>query len=97
LKIIEKSAQGTGSAGKFPKAYRDALRAAIADADNAPDDDPRARRRLRHIAQQHLDLCARGDLGAIVQLRDTLDGKPAQSFGQDEELGPLIVNADRRR
>lgn len=56
------------------KPYRDALRMEIAAAGEA--DDPHAA--LRKIARRHLNLAAGGDMQAIKELADRLDGKPAQ-------------------
>lgn len=74
--------------GSTSKPYRDALRQVLADAENTPAYE---HRRLRRIAERHIELAARGDLPAIQSLADRLDGKAVQGHGQDSELGPLMV------
>ncbi len=86
-------------AGRLPgvpnkdKPYRDALRAAIAEAQD--DGDYRS---LRRIARAHLKAAAGGDIGAIREIADRLDGKVPQGHGQDEELGgiQLIISGVQR-
>jgi hypothetical protein len=53
------------------KPYREALRMEIAAADDFKG--------LRAIARAHLDKARSGDMAAIKELADRLDGKPAQS------------------
>jgi predicted RNA-binding Zn ribbon-like protein len=55
------------------KPYREALRRAIARAEQAKS--PHA---LDRIADKHLAEAASGDVAAINSLADRLDGKPAQ-------------------
>ena len=50
--------------------FHDALRRAIAQDDG---------KRLRNAAEKLLDLAAEGEGWAVKELRDTLDGKPAQA------------------
>lgn len=53
------------------KPYRDALRMELAAAgDNMKE--------LREIARAHIDAAKSGDMGAIKELADRMDGKPAQ-------------------
>lgn len=56
------------------KPYRDALRMEIAAAGTA--EDPHAA--LRKVARRHLKLAENGDMAAIKELADRMDGKPAQ-------------------
>jgi hypothetical protein len=60
-----------GKQGPRDKPYRDALRmeVAAAGADH---------RLLREIARAHLELAKSGDMHAIREMADRLDGKPAQ-------------------
>jgi hypothetical protein len=37
-------------------------------------------KKLREIARTHIEKAAAGDMQAIKELRDTLDGKPAQTL-----------------
>ena len=53
------------------KPYRDALRMELASA----GEDMRA---LRKIARAHIALAEAGDMSAIKEMADRLDGKPAQ-------------------
>jgi hypothetical protein len=64
------------------KPFRDALRMEISEA----GDD---KRRLRRIAQALLDKAAEGDVPAIKEVADRLDGKVPQGIGGDEEIGPI--------
>jgi hypothetical protein len=63
----------SGNPGGRPKEkpFREALNLAITDA----GDD---RRKLREIAAKLLDKAAEGDIQAIREVADRLDGKPAQ-------------------
>jgi hypothetical protein len=70
-----KTGESGNPAGKKPgtlkeKPYRDALRMEIAAAEDFKD--------LRSIARAHLDKARSGDIAAIKELADRLDGKPAQ-------------------
>ena len=64
------------------KPFRDALRMEIA----AAGDDRKA---LRDVAKALIDKAKEGDVTAIRELGDRLDGKPAQAIGGDDELGPI--------
>jgi hypothetical protein len=69
------------------KPFRDALRMVIADAADNP-------RKLRKIAETLYDKAAEGDVHAIKEVADRLDGKVAQSIvGEDENgnTGPLVI------
>ena len=57
------------------KPYRDALRMELAAAEAAGND----MKTLRSIARKHIALADRGDIQAIRELADRLDGKPAQA------------------
>ena len=64
------------------KPFGDALRMEIAAAgDN--------RKALRDVAKALIDKAKEGDVTAIRELGDRLDGKPAQAIGGDDELGPI--------
>lgn len=63
------------------KPYRDALRRAIARAEQS--ESPHA---LDRIAEKHLAKCIEGDVGAMKELADRLDGKVPQGIGGDDEL-----------
>jgi hypothetical protein len=57
------------------KLYREALRLELADMSEGID-----LKKLREIARVHIEKAAAGDMQAIKELRDTLDGKPAQAL-----------------
>jgi len=60
------------------KPFRDALRMEIA----AAGEDHKA---LRKVAKALLDKASEGDVSAIRELGDRLDGKPAQSIENGED------------
>lgn len=66
------------------KPFRDALRLAIneADGDN---------KRLRRVAEKLIDRAIEGDVSAIKEIGDRLDGKVAQSIVGDDDLDPISV------
>src|SRR5215813_11170081 len=64
------------SRGPADKPYRDALRMELA----AAGEDMK---KLREIARVHIEKAAAGDMQAIRELRDTLDGKPVQQLEHD--------------
>lgn len=74
------------------KPFRDALRMEIAEAEGNP-------RSLRVVARRLLDKAIEGDVSAIREVGDRLDGKPAQSIGGDPEGGAIQItissDADR--
>jgi hypothetical protein len=69
------------------KPFRDALRMEISDADGD-------RKKLRAIAAALVAKASEGDVQAIKEVADRLDGKVAQAIvGEDENgnQGPLVV------
>jgi hypothetical protein len=64
------------------KPFRDALRVEIA----AAGDDNKA---LRAIARALMEQAAGGDIQAIREFADRVDGKVPQGHGGDDELGPV--------
>ena len=69
------------------KIYREALRLELADMSEGVD-----LKKLRQIARAHIEKAAAGDMQAIKELADRLDGRPAQILehgGPDSDaLGP---------
>lgn len=72
------------------KPFRDALRKKIAEA----ADDPK---RLDRIAEKLLALAEVGDMQAIKEVGDRLDGKVAQAIVGDDEADPIKVIQEIRR
>ena len=66
------------------KPFRDALRLAIAEA----ADNPRS---LRKVAERLIDKAMEGDVQAIKEIGDRLDGKPAQAIVGDDEHDPVNI------
>lgn len=64
------------------KPFRDALRLAIASAEDNP-------RQLRKLAEKLFDKALEGDVQAIKEVADRLDGKVPQAVGGSDELGPI--------
>jgi hypothetical protein len=62
------------------KIYREALRLELADMSEGID-----LKKLREIARMHIEKAAAGDMQAIKELADRLDGRPAQIL---EHSGP---------
>jgi hypothetical protein len=66
------------------KPFRDALRMEITEAGED-------RKRLRTVARALLDKAEGGDVAAIKEVADRLDGKPAQSHEHSGEGGGPIT------
>ena len=72
------------------KIYREALRLELADMSEGVD-----LKKLRQIARAHIEKAAAGDMQAIKELADRLDGRPAQILkhsGPDSEPITKVVN-----
>jgi len=72
------------------KIYREALRLELADMSEGID-----LKKLREIARMHIEKAAAGDMQAIKELADRLDGRPAQILehsGPDSEPITKIVS-----
>ena|SRR5215467_917876 len=72
------------------KIYREALRLELADMSEGID-----LKKLREIARRHIEKAAAGDMQAIKELADRLDGRPAQILehsGPDSEPITKVVN-----
>ena len=72
------------------KIYREALRLELADMSEGVD-----LKKLREIARAHIEKAASGDMQAIKELADRLDGRPAQMLehsGPDSEPITKVVN-----
>jgi len=73
---------------KEGRIWRDTLRRALLAEDGA---------KLRRIADALVDKAAEGDVSAIKEIGDRIDGKVAQTLGigQDSELAPLVTRIER--
>ena len=71
------------------KPFRDALRKRIAEA----GDDPK---RLDRIALALLNKAETGDVAAIKELADRLDGKVTQPIAGDDEAAPVRITRIER-
>ena len=76
----------SGNPGGRPKEkpFREALRLELA----AAGEDNKA---LRTIARALIDKAAEGDMAAIREVADRVDGKVAHAIVNDEESGPLQI------
>lgn len=72
-----------GGAPKRAKIWREAINRAIKRREQ---DDPQA---LEKLADKLLAAVDAGDIAAIKELGDRVDGKVAQAIGGDDELGPI--------
>ena len=74
---------------KSDKLWRDAIMLAVNDKDGA------GRKNLRILAEKTVELAKAGDMQAIKEIGDRLDGKPAQavqhSDGDGNPLPPFNV------
>jgi hypothetical protein len=77
----------TSTRGKPDKLMRDALvielRAEAEDAQGVPT------KKLRLLARKLIDLGLDGDLAAIKEINDRVDGKATQPIGGDEAAAPV--------
>jgi hypothetical protein len=71
---------------KRAKLWREAIDRAIKRREQ---DDPQA---LEKLADAFLKKVAEGDVGAIKEFGDRLDGKVTQPIGGDEESGPITLS-----
>ena len=68
------------------KIYREALRLELADMSEGVD-----LKKLRQIARAHIEKAASGDMQAIKELADRLDGRPAQMVEDSRPDGEPIT------
>ena len=76
---------GNPEGGRIAKRYREAL--AIAAAKLAADGDPMTTK--VEIAAAHIARAKAGDMAAIKEFADRVDGKVPQAIGGADELGPV--------
>jgi hypothetical protein len=68
------------------KIYREALRLELADMSEGVD-----LKKLRQIARAHIEKAASGDMQAIKELADRLDGRPGQNLDLSDPDKPTIT------
>lgn len=73
------------------KVWADAIRKALVDADR--EDAPHA---IRKLVLQLLTKAAEGDMAALKELGDRLDGKPAQAIVGDATHDPVQLQQIQR-
>lgn len=71
------------------KPFRAALNRAIDSAGSNP-------KAMDNIARKLLQMAESGDVQAIREVADRLDGKPAQTVGGDPESGPIQIQEIKR-
>lgn len=77
------------------KAWRDALRLAVL---REVDWDEKPKTKLDELANSLIDSAKGGDISALKELGDRLDGKPSQAIvGGDEDDNPVRVITEIRR
>jgi len=74
---------GNPEGGRIKKRYREAIARALALMDK---DDPG--KTEVQIAAAHVGRALSGDMAAIKEFADRVEGKVPQGHGQDDELGP---------
>jgi hypothetical protein len=76
---------------KSDKIWRDAVMLAV------KREDETGKPFLRKLADQLVKKAADGDVSALKEIGDRLDGRPAQSIGlgQDPDLSPLKVTWEK--
>ena len=88
---FKKGQSGNPGGRRKEKLFADAMRMEIKEAG---DDNYK----LRQIARKLLDMAEKGDMAAIKEVADRIDGKVPQAVGtpQDEDgIGPLVVEIVR--
>lgn len=77
------------------KPFRDALRLAVK---RKADDDVKGKTKLDRIAAQLVEEAVKGDVPAMKEIGDRLDGKVAQAIvGGDEQDQPIRLITEIRR
>ena len=71
-----------------PRLWRDAIERALEVRSKSRLD---GKREIEALAEKLLDLVAAGDLGALKEFGDRIDGKPAQAIIGDENEAPVQV------
>ncbi len=76
---------------KSDKEWRDAIRLAVNEVRKGPDGS-KAKKVLRQLARKLVDRALDGDIAALKEIGDRLDGKPVQALvGGGEDDPPIAV------
>ena len=78
---------GGASRRKTDRIFREQLLVAV----NEPMADGKGKRKLRALADKMVDRGLEGDVGALTQIRDTLDGKPATQIQIEADLRQTVT------
>ena len=76
--------QSGNKGGRKDKPFRDALMLAINEADGD-------RTKLRSVAEALVNKAIEGDVPALKEVADRIDGKVPQGVGGDDELDPIQI------
>ena len=82
---FKKGQSGNPGGRSQDKAWAEAIRIAV----NEPDDD--GRKKLRRLADVIVARALAGDVTAMREIGDRLDGKPAQAIVGDDNAPPIQV------
>jgi hypothetical protein len=86
-----KGQSGNPKGGKPDKLMRDALRISLLrEAEKGSKT-----KRLQQVADALVDAAIGGDVQAIKEINDRMDGKVTQPLGGDSEAGPIQVSIKR--
>lgn len=83
---FKKGQSGNPHGSGTEKVWRDAVLLAVNDKEGKGKD---ARKKLRALAEALVEKGLAGDVGAIKEIGDRLDGKAAQVVAGDENGGPI--------
>lgn len=88
---FEKGQSGCPGGRRKEKPFRDALMLVLNEGEDVAPDGPRARNKIRAVASQLVAKAMDGDVGAIKEIGDRVDGKVAQQqiITGDEDGGPV--------
>jgi hypothetical protein len=75
---------GNPAGGRKHKAYREALERNLALLGQGD-----AEATLNRIAAAHITRCEQGDIGAIKEFADRMDGRVPTTIGGSTEVGPI--------
>ena len=75
---------GNPAGGRKHKAYREALERNLALLGQGD-----AEATLNRIAAAHITRCEQGDIGAIKEFADRMDGRVPSTIGGSTEVGPI--------